>query len=212
MLTATWGLPTDELVPADYDGDGQTDFAVYRRSDGVWYLLTSTSGYNPRYFQTTLPDNLPVSDTHAAPADYDGDGKADFAVIFNGQSWFIFQSESNTMKRVVLPCRDNFIIPSDFSGDGYADPACVYVQFDVRYVWSYKKSQNDQQVDFFWGFGPNNDFLVPDDYDNDGHTDIAIYRHGQWWIYPSNTLQPYVVNFGVGQDIPAQWANLRVNN
>jgi hypothetical protein len=208
MLTVAWGLSTDDLVPADYDGDGQTDFAVWRRSDNFYYVLTSSSGYNPQYFRVPLPAEIPGA-LDAVPADYDGDGRADFAVKFNN-AWFIYQSQSQTIKRINFSsCSSRVLTPADFSGDGYAEPACVYMLPDVAYVWSFIRSQDSQNIDFRWGTGPNNDLPVPDDYDNDGHTDIAIYRYGQWWIYPSSTLQPYVVNFGVGGDVPAQWANLR---
>ena len=33
---------TDYPVPGDYDGDGKADLAVYRRTDGAWYLRMSS--------------------------------------------------------------------------------------------------------------------------------------------------------------------------
>jgi hypothetical protein len=69
-----FGLPTDRLVPADYDGDGKADIAVFRPADGFWYRINSSDGsFNAMQFG--LSDDKPV------PADYDGDGKTDIAVF-----------------------------------------------------------------------------------------------------------------------------------
>lgn len=41
FLTIQWSLSTDVLVPADYDGDGLTDIAVYR--GGTWFIYESST-------------------------------------------------------------------------------------------------------------------------------------------------------------------------
>jgi hypothetical protein len=53
LLTVTlsaqtqFGLPGDITLPADYDGDGIPDLAVWRPSEGNWYIRPSTDPANP---------------------------------------------------------------------------------------------------------------------------------------------------------------------
>ncbi len=35
---------SDVPVPGDYDGDGKTDYAVWRQDTGYWYILRSSDG------------------------------------------------------------------------------------------------------------------------------------------------------------------------
>lgn len=42
-VVQAWGLPDDRPVPGDYDGDGKTDFSVFRPSTGEWYVFEAAT-------------------------------------------------------------------------------------------------------------------------------------------------------------------------
>jgi hypothetical protein len=45
-----WGYADDRPTPGDYDGDGKTDIAIYRASNGMWFAMRSASGFFSQQF------------------------------------------------------------------------------------------------------------------------------------------------------------------
>jgi len=89
--TYDWGELDDIPEPGDYDGDGKTDFCVFRPSDDTWHKVLSSDESDQ-----TIP--FGISGDIPTPADFDGDGKTDIAVFrpSNG-NWYIYQSSTSTI-------------------------------------------------------------------------------------------------------------------
>jgi len=155
-----FGMPGDIPVPADYDGDGRDEMAVFRPSEGLWIIY----GRPPVRFG--IPGDIPV------PADYNGDGRADIAVFrpfpsdWPEGTWFI-----PGLANVKFGIPGDIPVPADYNGDGRADIA-VFRPFPSDWpegTWFIPGLANVK-----WGI--KGDIPVPADYFGQGKAIIGVFR------------------------------------
>ncbi|WP_152052616.1 FG-GAP-like repeat-containing protein [Tautonia marina] len=188
----------DRPAPADFDGDGRTDIATFRANSDLtpgaaeWFILPSepNPGYTTKVGAFAVAFGAPGGADLPAPADYDGDGRADivsFRPIPTPQD-IVYGVPSWAAQWLILPSGPN---DATFSGRVGA--------FPVRF-----------------GAANNLDQPAVADYNGDGRADITAFRQysdkiagvAQWFIYPSLALSPeyanaYDVVFGVAGEIAA---------
>ena len=88
-------------MPADYDGDGTIDAAVFQSSTGRWLVRPSSTSVT-----TIVIATLGAGSDVPVPADYDGDGRADVAVVHSGTWQILYSSSSYTSGVTVSWTRD----------------------------------------------------------------------------------------------------------
>lgn len=157
----------------DFLYDGSTDVAVYRPSNGNWYIKGQSS------VSWGKSGDMPV------PGDYDGDGDFDIAVLrpSNGKWYIKGQSNVSWFKSGDVP------VQADYDGDGTTDIAVLRPSNGRWYILG---------MGNFNYFRPG-DVPVPCDYNGDGEDEIAVFRpsNGNWYVRGMGS-----VSWGFPDDIP----------
>lgn len=193
VLRYNWGLGSlsDVPVAGDFDGDGRSDYAVYRKNTGEWYILRSSDNVWMG-IQFGLAEDIPVV------ADYDGGGKSDIAVFRPSTgAWYVFVVETGGFIGVHWGMNGDNPVPADYDGDFKADFAIYRPSEGGWYVL--RSSDNSFR---FATWGIPNDAPVPGDYDADGKADMAVFRNGDWFVFQSRTGQAGIFRNGQSGDIP----------
>jgi hypothetical protein len=169
VTTDTFGQASDFPVPADFDGDGRVDEAVWRTSGPTAFFYThlSSGGF------TTL--NFGLSSDRPVIADFDGDGRADVAMVRKGVdnlfTWY-FAFSDGSFGSYLFGQAGDWVTAGDFNGDGVADLVARRNE-GGSFRWYFAFPDGSYANDLF---GLTSDFMVSGDFNGDGIADMAVAR------------------------------------
>ena len=145
------------IASGDYNGDGTSEIAIFRRSSGLW----AVRGMTRTHFGNAA--DIPV------PGDYDGDGCSDIAIFRNNSGLWAIKG----VTRVYYGFLDT-PIPGDYYGDGSCN---IAIYRPATGLWAVRAVTRAY-------FGKSGDIAVPGYYDFNTTKDIGIFRgsSGLWAI------------------------------
>lgn len=195
-VSTPWGISSDYFVSGDYDGDGKQDIAVWRPSNGTWYILRSGTS-------TLLGVQFGIStDDPTVTGDYDGDGKTDPAVYRSGLAagqksfWYWLGSADGLQHGTEWGQNGDFPAPGDYDGDNKND---FVVQRGIGGAGTFLMLRTTAGIANVV-FGTPTDLVLPGYYDSDCKTDIGLARQVSgsynWYILNSTDSSTNTYTFG----------------
>lgn len=152
------------------------DLAVWRPSNGTWYVLGGP-GSQQTIQGWGLNGDIPV------PGDFDGDGKTDFSVWRPSDGkWYVINTSDSSWSITEWGLTNDVPAPADYDGDGKTDRAVFRPAESKWYIF-----QSSNSAFVITPFGISGDTPAPADYDGDGKADIGVWRTSNRKFYSINS-------------------------
>jgi hypothetical protein len=178
-----WGTAGDIPVPGDYDGNGSLEVAVFRPSNGYWFI----QGGGALAFGAD--GDIPV------PGDYDGNGSTDIAVYRPSNSvWFVRGGPT-----IPFGTAGDLPVPGDYDNDDDVD---IAVFRPSNGVWFINGPLNDAFTPTVVAWGTTGDIPVSGDFDRNGRDNVAVFRPstGIWFVQGTANFA-----YGASGDVPVPY-------
>jgi hypothetical protein len=182
----------------DFDGDGITDYSVYRQDPGsaeqsFWDIFTSRNNSVSTFFG--INGDIPL------PADINADEKTDIVVFRPSTGTWFFTTNIAVPDYELLSFGQSGDIPltNDYDGDFKAD----FVLFRPKTATWFIRRTSDESIREVQ-FGRSTDKPLTGDFDGDGKADLAVWSSsdGMWSVLKSSDGMIITKQLGSPADTP----------